>query len=436
MCIDQTMQNMKGLVKMKKSKLITAVCICALSLSACSKQNVTDAADISDTSVSSEQTTDIISEESNTDNTEPAETESAAETASYEELQKIIDEAVPPEINITENSTTEEIMEAGKNAAFYFGEKVDRFFEYGVDYNWKIDYDDDTEIPYWKILGFYIDKATDYYVPMDGGEIKQFLIDYIGLTEKGYEELREISPSHYKDVDGDIYLASGDGGQAGTLGSYITDYVINDDGSVTYNCLLKAEADSGYEDEIFSFTIVGTDGVWRLDGCTSCEYFSHGFVGFESDLEALLNRPDIPYDEVMNLLNCRNYILNVIYTDTLPFDTASEKITIDGMDYYPVSAAKYDQWDEWEEYVKSVYTDEAAEFYLNDKKIINIDGKTYTNDGGRGDPLSSDFTYEIVSGDSENAVLIITNTDNFSDEPVETEITLKLTPNGWRIDTF
>lgn len=140
-------------------------------------------------------------------------------------------------------------------------------------------------------------------------------------------------------------------------------------------------------------------------------------------------------DEINTLLQGRCQIITVIEYDTLPFDT-EDKITIDDFDYYRVNDEKYDSWNEWTNYVKSIYTDEIAESIINNNKIINIDGKTYTNDGGKGSNLSNEYTYDIIS-EAENKVTVsLKNTDNFSSEIIETEIILAKTSNGWRINTF
>lgn len=115
---------------MKKSKLTAAVCICALALTACgdSEENsTTSVTSVPEITASVQQETDEASSAETETEAAEAETE-AVQTASYDELQKIIDETEPLDINITESSTPDEIMQAGKAAAFYFEENTDRFF--------------------------------------------------------------------------------------------------------------------------------------------------------------------------------------------------------------------------------------------------------------------------------------------------------------------
>lgn len=146
-------------------------------------------------------------------------------------------------------------------------------------------------------------------------------------------------------------------------------------------------------------------------------------------------KSNISDDEINALLQGRSHIITVTDYDTLPFYT-DDKVTIDGFDYYRVEDEKYDEWNEWTNYVKSIYTDEAADIIINNKKIIDIDGKTYTNDGGKGDSLSKEYTYDIVSETEDTVTLLLKNTDNFSDEIIETEIFLENTSNGWRIRNY
>ncbi len=80
---------------------------------------------------------------------------------------------------------------------------------------------------------------------------------------------------------------------------------------------------------------------------------------------------DISDDDINVLLQGRNQIITAIEYDTLPFDT-EDKITIDGFDYYRVTDVKYDDWSEWTDFVKSIYTDEAAENVLNSNKGTSI----------------------------------------------------------------
>lgn len=426
----------KEVVQMKKAKLTAVVCICALALTACGDSKETSTQSVTtvpETTASVQQEMDESPAETETEAAE-AETENTEETATYDELQKIIDETKPLDINITESSTPDEIMQAGKAAAFYFEENTDRFFEYGVDLNWKIDYEDQAEVPFYKILGIYIDKRNGVYVPLSGEETKQFLLDRIGLTERGYEELSANSPSKYKFIGDDIYVASGDGGQAGLVGSYIADYEINGDGTITYNCIVKSEESSGFDDTPFTFRIANENGIWKLDGCSLCEGLCHAFIGLESDVENYLNRPEIPYDEIQEILEKRYFINTVTLYDTLSFDT-EDKVTVDGLDYYRVTDEDFDDWDEWTAYVKSVYTDNKAEQVISENqwKIISVDGKTYTNNGGKGSDLLDRISwYESFRYDDSSTISV--NTETTDGHFVTSNIRIKETPDGWRIE--
>lgn len=153
---------------------------------------------------------------------------------------------------------------------------------------------------------------------------------------------------------------------------------------------------------------------------------SAALCGCESKTE------NISEDEINALIQGRQKIMTVTEYDCLPFDT-SAKVSVDGTDYYAVNDESYNDWNEWTDYVKSIYCGEAAEAILSGDKIIEIDGKTYTNDGGKGNDLSEKYTFDIISETDSTAVITLKNTDNFTSEAVETEISLKKTSSGWRI---
>lgn len=140
-------------------------------------------------------------------------------------------------------------------------------------------------------------------------------------------------------------------------------------------------------------------------------------------------------EEINTLLQGRRQIDSILMYDSLVFDTES-KVSFNGFDYYRVIDEKYDEWNEWTAYVKSIYSDEIAEIILKDNKMINIDGKTYTDGGGKGNPLSDEYTYEIVSETNDTVTILLKNTDNFTSETIETEIILVKTSNGWRITIY
>lgn len=279
----------------KQGIFFLTLCIfCTLMLSACGSGNpdITTVSSAPDTTLSSVQTTlpesIYVSENEITDM-----------TASLNDIQNIIDKAELPQIVITENSAPEEILQAGKTAATFYGELVDKYFEYGVSYNWKLAdgsedgdiYTDENSNSYYKCYGFYTDKDNDIYAPMSFNEVKHFLMSYMSLSENGFDDLCKNSPSKYIGVDDICFLMSGDGGQAGWDYSYIKDYEIsNDSNSVTYNCERFGDKENwGYDEDLkesFTFSIIKDNGIWKLDSCSNCEAFCNSFIGLESDIEA------------------------------------------------------------------------------------------------------------------------------------------------------
>lgn len=170
-------------------------------------------------------------------------------------------------------------MLAGKTAGIYFGKAADEYFGYGSYYNWKYDYDESIE--HYRSDGLYIDKANDVYAPMDYAKAKEFLMNRLLLTEKGFDDLCENSPSSYYDVNGSLCVILGDGGQAGWSYSQIVDYEMDEnelgEKTVTYNCERVGTAEEwGYDEdkvEPFTFRLAYEDNLWKLDGVSYSEGF-------------------------------------------------------------------------------------------------------------------------------------------------------------------
>ena len=192
-------------------------------------------------------------------------------------------------------------MLAGKTAGMYYGKEAEKYFGYGGCDSWKYNYDE--SIGHYRSDGLYTDKMNDEYAPMDYEGAKEFLIKRLNLTEKGFEELCENSPSSYYDVNGSLCLSPGEGGQAGWDYSYIVDCELGEN-TVTYNCERVGRKERwGYDEDMvmpFTFRLALEDGTWKLDGCSYGEGFFYWIIGSESDIE--------PYLE-----NDEDWQVNVIY---------------------------------------------------------------------------------------------------------------------------
>lgn len=210
------------------------------------------------------------------------------------DIQRMIDEVDFPEINITENSTPEEIMLAGKTAGNFYSSTAEKYFEYGVNFEWKIDSENSVGSDYIG-LGLYTDRENDVYAPMNGIEAKQFLKDYLRLTEQGIYELCVNCPSSYTMTENEFYVHSGDGGGAGWSYSCIIDYEmrknINGELTVTYSCARVGDTrDWGYDENLvkpFTFRLAEENGVWKLDGCSYGEGLFEGLILFEDEVDAV-----------------------------------------------------------------------------------------------------------------------------------------------------
>lgn len=270
-------------------------CCTALSLvmlTACGNGSATENTDSTDTtfteseaaSLSEAETADTYSED------EPASDEEASAIDTSEMLSQMINESHLPEISITDASTHDEIMQAGKRAAVFFAEAADKYFGYGVERRWKLGQTDDdiltteeitqyqTSGSYWRSFGLYTETGDDY-IPLDGTGSKQFLIDCLHFTEKGYDDLCSNSPSTYTIKDGSFYVSSGDGGEAGWSYSRIVDFSA-DENVITFSCERVGDAeDWGYDEDMiqpFTFSLAFEDDGWKLDGVS----YGEGFFEF------------------------------------------------------------------------------------------------------------------------------------------------------------
>ena len=212
-----------------------------------------------------------------------------------EEIRQIIDDAEYPEIIINEDSSPEEIIHAGETAGKFFAAASEKYFEYGVNTEWKYDLKDErNKGGIYVCLGPYTDKEYGIYAPMNGEESKQFLMDYIKLTERGYEELCLNSPSRYEINDGELYVYSGDGGQAGWSFSRIVGYESGENElgqkTITYNCERVGTAEEwGYDEDMtmpFTFRLAYEDDMWKLDGVSYGEgFFELMWLGYNDITE-------------------------------------------------------------------------------------------------------------------------------------------------------
>lgn len=270
-------------------------CCTALSLvmlTACGNSLATENTDSTDTtfteseaaSLSEAETADTYSED------EPASGEEASAIDTSEMLSQMINESDLPKISITDASTHDEIMQSGKRAAVFFAETADKCFGYGVERRWKLGQTDDdiltteeitqyqTSGSYWRSFGLYTETGDDY-IPLDGAGSKQFLIDCLHLTEKGYDDLCSNSPSTYTIKDGSFYVSSGDGGEAGWSYSRIVDFSA-DVNVITFSCERVGDAeDWGYDEDMiqpFTFSLAFEDDGWKLDGVS----YGEGFFEF------------------------------------------------------------------------------------------------------------------------------------------------------------
>ena len=155
------------------------------------------------------------------------------------------------------------------------------------------------------------------------------------------------------------------------------------------------------------------------------------------DSENNLVPPEKLTDEtITSLIDADLSISKFLYTGP-PTSDYDDTADYNGTTYYRITDERYDTWSEWESYVLSAYCGELAEIALSSNTIVNIDGNSYSNGGGRGYDLSDNYTYEITSSDDDSATVLMRNParDPDDDYAKETTYTFKLTDSGWRIES-
>lgn len=326
--------------------------------------------------------------------TTAAETSSVSETesgavevisASAEEITDSMRSLKFPKIDITEDSSPEEIIRAGKIAGKFFGGNTERFFgggasPCGIAGGWKTagtedgsPFADTDGKNYQKIEGFFIEENR--YVAMNYKAAVSYLMKALYLTEKGFEDLCGSSAVTYKEIDGSLYISETEIGAAEYGYAEVVDYTQDGDDSITFNCRLVGENDNAVP---FTFTLK-KNNYWRLDGC------SDGYALFlmkDIDLAPKINVDENDetvirgrefaesYAEMSwNYLNGAAWddYVNIKYFD---FDDKSEDnyFEKDGIPFYKLLITDY-SYDELMEYIKSFCTDEVfdeiSDIYFN-----------------------------------------------------------------------
>lgn len=462
---------------MNKFKIIS--CCTALSLvmlTACGKGSTSERIDSDDTTVTDSETAFTESETTSLSETETADTNSEDKPASGEEasaintsemLSQMINRSKLPEISITDSSSHDEIMQAGKRAAVFFAEAADKYFGYGVERRWKLSQTDDdilameemtqyqTSGSYWRSLGLYTETG-DAYIPLDGAESKQFLIDCLHLTEKGYDDLCANSPSTYTINDDSFYVSSGDGGEAGWSYSRIVDY--SADGSViTFNCERVGDAeDWGYDEDMiqpFTFSLAFEDDAWKLDGV----YYGEGFFKFRPQEYAVTDEEKQQIQTLLkesgqffyDYINCKEICK---HTDTNKTVTTQE-IADNGMyegeahdrTWYEVTGGDVTSLDALNEKMGKLFTENMTADLDTaiDKNYHEENGKLYLSDnaGSDGGLLGTDTVYIKSVGKADDMfVLYMTafgageNWELDYDLTEDFTVLLKKTDNGFKVD--
>ncbi len=189
-----------------------------------------------------------------------------------------------PDVDITDPQI-DDLSEFGEKYGIWLSTRLWEYFGYPAINNWKTDpedkfVDNDKGVIYSLCVGIRSDNTEPVWeengvaISFDSG--KKYIIEKLNLTEQCFDSLCENAPTGYLEKNEKLYVAESFGGQAGWDHSYIVDYEAGDD-SITYNCTRVCEKESGYEDQLFTFTLKYSDGKWLLDGCSYVEGFCDNF---------------------------------------------------------------------------------------------------------------------------------------------------------------
>lgn len=374
--------------------------------------------DIDFTSTAATSITPVVSESIDTEITEYTAVTTEKVLASEKDLQSIIDSVEFSQVTITENSSPDEILLAGKLAGKYYRDAVKKYFGYGTDLNWKLDYEStepfksDNTGTYWTAKGLYTDRTDDVYAPMNYAEAKQFMMEYVKLTEQGFEDLCCNSPSSYMDINGMLGVSSGDGGDAGWSYSYILDYELSGN-TVTYNCQRVGLAEEwGYDEDLiqpFTFSLAYENDAWKLDGCSYSEGL-FDLIGLESDIEnldiqLLLNKFSVfsyAYLECKDVRECINENSFITTQQVSDNDSTYEKKWYEIVDGDVLSA------NDLNTKISELFTDEMIKELNIEDYYLEQDGKLYLSEfaGNDGGLLGTDISYITSVEKSDNTIIV------------------------------
>lgn len=415
---------------MKKIQYVFAVIFILSSFTLTSCKSVSP--DINFTNTSASSITPVVSESIDAEITEYTAVTTENSLASEKDLQSIIDSVEFPQVTITENSSPNEILLAGKTLGIYYRDAVKKYFGYGTDLNWKLDYENtepfksdntgtyQTSNTYWTAKGLYTARADDVYAPMNYAEAKQFMMEYIKLTEQGFEDLCCNSPSSYMDINGMLGVSSGDGGDAGWSYSCILDYELSGN-TVTYNCQRVGLAEEwGYDENLiqpFTFSLAYENDVWQLDGCSYSEGL-FDLIGLESDIEnldiqILLNKFSAfsySYLECKDIRECINENSFITTQEVSDNGSTYEK------KWYEIVTGDVLSVNDLNTKISELFTDEMIDELNIEDYYLEQDGKLYLSEfaGNDGGLLGTDISYITSIEKSDN--IIIVNLTAFGDK--------------------
>lgn len=340
------------------------------------------------------------------------------------------------------------------------GQMIYKYLEYesyaGYD-NPAVDFerpysDDPEDAGYWS-----------YPVIEEGLTTWQDWLDYLGgiFTEKGVEAALKQTEDRYVNYDGNLYYR--DGSMGWTLSGTFSIARVEQTADKAFTVEFWREYDPSFTDgDAREFLITVLDFEYTRDGWRIADHSDRDSMPEDSHPNLTEFKPfgdfQAPADEdetsdyvrltdekVKSLV--RNYLLYERFTryDSLNYSTSNpdDRVLLGDDYYYPVTEDGLTTYQEWNDFVRGIFTDEVADEYLKqqfdvEKRYANIDGKLYTLDaGGMGwylyNPCQVGYK-EIDSG------AVVEFWQEYFDEGSEgtyrvTVFNLKSTESGWKIES-
>ena len=248
-------------------------------------------------------------------------------------------------------------------------------------------------------------------------------------------------------VDGKTYTL--DGGRGKDISNNYEIVTISGD-NMSVACVVEARFPYIFDDmegqyNTKKYNLKNTDDGWRIDVGNDNSMFEYHDTEYVA-IPGLSDTDVLSDDEIDNLIRAHIRIHMYLEVDCLPNNADEGRVEIYSRDgssvkYYPVTDERYDTWEEWENYIRAICTSDYAEYWLkyggDIRRVISVNGRTYTTDGSRGESRNNN-AFEIISqhGDGMTEYTVVTKVPLVGEDDDAHDVdtyTFEKTADGWRI---